>query len=108
EDPSRGPHGEGLPDKADPFALQAERPPRTASVVAALPAAIPPRADDHAQTIDKPIAIYEVQLGSWKRGDGNRYLSYAELADDLLPYVSKMGFTHLELMPGTEHPFDGS
>ena len=108
----RGPHGEVLPDKADPFALQAERPPRTASVVAALPAAIAAKpataAGDQAQTMDKPIAIYEVHLGSWKRGDGNRYLSYAELADDLLPYVRNMGFTHVELMPVSEHPFDGS
>src|SRR5258706_5241626 len=72
----RGPHGEVLPDKADPFALQAERPPRTASVVAALPTPIPPRADDQAQTTDKPITIYEVHLGSRKRCAVNRYLSY--------------------------------
>jgi 1,4-alpha-glucan branching enzyme len=102
----RGPHGEVLPEKADPFAFSAEPPPRTASVVWPLPAAQPGTGDP--QTIDKPISIYEVHLGSWKRGDGNRYLSYAELADDLLPYVRNLGFTHVELMPISEHPFDGS
>ncbi len=58
----------------------------------------------------EPVSIYEVHLGSWKRvpEDGNRSLSYLELADDLLDYVIDMGFTHLELMPVAEHPFDGS
>ena len=57
-----------------------------------------------------PIAIYEVHLGSWQRvpEEDNRFLSYDELADRLLPYVKEMGFTHLELMPISEHPFDGS
>ncbi len=47
-------------------------------------------------------------LGSWKRAEGNRYLTYRELADDLVPYVAALGFTHIELMPVAEHPFDGS
>src|SRR5690606_22472312 len=54
--------------------------------------------------------IYEVHLGSWKRveEDGNRPKSYKELADDLIPYVKSLNFTHIELMPVAEHPFDGS
>src|SRR6185312_9333354 len=61
-----------------------------------------------AQTVHDPISVYEVHLGSWKRGEDNRRLTYRELADDLLPYVRNMGFTHIELMPIHEHPFDGS
>jgi 1,4-alpha-glucan branching enzyme len=61
-----------------------------------------------AQNIDVPIAIYEVNLASWKRAEGNRPLSYIELATDLVEYVADMGFTHIEMMPITEHPFDGS
>ncbi|HTH99232.1 MAG TPA: 1,4-alpha-glucan branching protein GlgB, partial [Stellaceae bacterium] len=53
-------------------------------------------------------SIYEVHLGSWRRGDGNRYLTYRELADQLVPYAKYMGFTHIELLPPSEHPFDGS
>jgi 1,4-alpha-glucan branching enzyme len=56
-----------------------------------------------------PVSIYEVHLGSWKRAeDGKRQLSYLELADTLLPYVVDMGYTHIELMPIAEHPFEGS
>ncbi|GMV63463.1 MAG: 1,4-alpha-glucan branching enzyme GlgB [Parvibaculum sp.] len=94
--------------KADPYAFEAERPPRTASVVAAAPRASVqrrPAADRHA-----PVAIYEVHLGSWRRvpEEGDRPLTYRELADRLVPYVKDMGFTHIELMPVGEHPFDGS
>ena len=102
----RGPQGEELPEKADPYAFSTECPPNTASVVWPPPAA--DAAGGEPQTADKPIAIYEVHLGSWKRGDGNRHLTYAELAADLLPYVRNMGFTHVELMPVSEHPFEGS
>ena len=101
--------------KADPYAFEAEQPPRTASVVRGLPlrstptpakgALGPPRADRRA-----PVSIYEVHLGSWRRipQEGNRSLSYRELADILIPYVKEMGFTHLELLPISEYPFDGS
>lgn len=101
-------HGNALLLKADPYAFEAECPPRTASVVAAAPRADVqhhPAADRHA-----PVAIYEVHLGSWRRvpEEGDRPLTYRELADRLVPYVKDMGFTHIELMPVGEHPFDGS
>jgi 1,4-alpha-glucan branching enzyme len=99
--------------KADPYAFEAEMPPRTASVVcgdarAAVPAEDTgpgPRADRRA-----PVSIYEVHLGSWRRtaDEAHRSLSYRELADTLVPYVKDMGFTHIELMPISEHPFSGS
>ena len=59
---------------------------------------------------DAPISIYEVHLGSWRRNlaEGGRYLSYRELAEQLVPYVADLGFTHIEVMPVTEYPFDGS
>jgi 1,4-alpha-glucan branching enzyme len=58
--------------------------------------------------LDEPIAIYEVHLGSWRRGEGGRWLTYRELAAELPAYVKELGFTHVELLPVTEHPFDGS
>jgi len=109
----KGPQGNLVPLKADPFAFQAEHPPRTASVVTGLP---PWDWSDEgwrtarARVNDRtaPIAIYEVHLGSWQRGPDNRYLTYDELADQLVPYVADLGFTHIELLPITEFPFDGS
>jgi 1,4-alpha-glucan branching enzyme len=109
------PDGVVLPLKADPYAAQTEAPPRSASVVA-VPNHFPwqdgewlagrGRANDRAS----PIAVYEVHLGSWRRNvaEGGRYLSYRELADQLVPYVADLGFTHVEIMPVTEYPFDGS
>ena len=61
-----------------------------------------------SQALDQPISVYEVHLGSWRRGEGNRFLSYAELAEQLIPYVQSMHYTHIELLPIAEHPFDGS
>ena len=109
-------HGEQL-DKADPFGFAMEQRPRTGSVVADLDryqwrdqAWLAAR-QDH-QSLDRPLSIYEVHLGSWRRTHdaqwGQRYLSYRELAETLIPYVKEMGYTHIELMPIAEHPFDGS
>ena len=101
-------------EKADPFAIRAEREPRTASMV---------WKSEHAwrdgdwmakraacSRLDAPISIYEVHLGSWMRmpEDGNRSLSYREIAPKLIDHVKQLGFTHVELMPLTEHPFYGS
>jgi len=106
--------GNLLPLKNDPFGHFHEPPPGNASIVfesrhrwedgqwmkhrSATPA------------LDRPVCIYEVHLGSWRRKieDNNRYLSYRELADELVEYVYDMGFTHIELLPVSEHPFDGS
>jgi 1,4-alpha-glucan branching enzyme len=111
----KGPQGQLLPLKADPFAFFAERPPRTASVVHGLGDFAWRDREwmerrEAANALDAPISVYECHLGSWQRvpEDGNRYLTYAELADRLVPYVKAMGFTHIELMPITEFPFDGS
>ncbi|WP_291296732.1 1,4-alpha-glucan branching protein GlgB [Elioraea sp.] len=96
-----------LPLKADPCAGQAEHPPATASVV---PAPLPPhpRIGGPALSADAPVSIYEVHLGSWMRGEGGRALTWDELAERLVPYARDLGFTHLELLPITEFPFDGS
>ncbi len=102
-----------LPLHADPYGFAAERSPGTASVVE-LPGSSAWQDDAwlaaraQAQRRDAPMSIYEVHLGSWKRASGNRYLTYRELADDLVPYAASLGFTHIELMPVSEHPFDGS
>ncbi|HOE40302.1 MAG TPA: 1,4-alpha-glucan branching protein GlgB [Rhodoferax sp.] len=103
--------GHVLPQHADPYALQSELRPATASVVCELPAVQPPSHERQlANALNAPISIYEVHLGSWRRvtEDGNRWLTWDELADTLVPYVQEMGFTHIELMPVSEHPFDGS
>jgi 1,4-alpha-glucan branching enzyme len=107
----RTPSGHVLPLKADPYALQAELRPATASIVAPLQRVVPPSAErQHANALDAPISIYEVHLGSWRRKpeEGNRWLNWDELADQLVPYACAQGFTHLELLPISEHPFDGS
>ncbi len=95
--------------KADPYAFHAQMRPDTASVVYPLLPRCPMRQDRMAaNAFDKPISIYEVHLGSWRKSDGWRWLSYRELAQTLVPYARDMGFTHLELLPISEHPFDGS
>lgn len=108
-------HGHVLPQKADPFGFGAEHPPATASVTRDLSVHDWKDNDwlarrETLQRVDKPISIYEVHAGSWARvvEDGNRRLSYLELAERLVPYAKDMGFTHLELMPVSEFPFDGS
>ena len=100
-----------LPLKADPYGLAAELRPATASVVVPLPARAPEQpARKAANAHNAPVSIYEVHLASWRRvaEDGNRWLHWDELIATLVPYVADMGFTHLELMPISEHPFDGS
>ena len=103
--------------KSDPCAFFAEMRPNTASIVWDLERyhwrdSQWMRGRRHRQSLDSPVAIYEVHLGSWKRiADrelGPRWLNYRELADQLVPYVKQMGYTHIELMPVTEFPFDGS
>ncbi len=110
-----GAEGRLLPLKADPHAEQSETPPGTASVVAD-----PSRHIWHdgawmaerwrRNDRESPIAIYEVHLGSWRRNlaEHGRYLTYRELAGQLVPYVQDMGFTHIEVLPMAEYPFDGS
>jgi 1,4-alpha-glucan branching enzyme len=110
----RGADGALQPLKADPVGFGAEHPPETASLVRDLrhrdwkdSAWMERRAE--ANRRDRPISIYEVHLGSWQRADdGRRPLSYHELADRLVPYARDMGFTHIEMLPVTEFPFDGS
>jgi len=110
------PQGGGIPfTKADPYATAAELRPKTASLVCDV--------SQHqwndlnwvearktSDPLKKSLSIYEVHLGSWKRHveEGNRWLTYRELGENLIPYVKDMGFTHIELMPIVEHPFDGS
>ncbi|EAW29096.1 glycogen branching enzyme [Alteromonadales bacterium TW-7] len=100
-------------EKADPYAFKMQQAPGTASVLQYKPEAIAlsEQAISNRQKrnhIDAPISIYEVHLASWQRGEGNRYLSYTELADKLVSYALEMNFTHLQLMPISEYPFDGS
>ena len=106
-------HGERMPLKADPVGFLHEQSPGTASVISKLPdyswqdagwmAGRAERQDRKA-----PISIYEVHLGSWRRGGENEVLDYAAIADLLVPYVTDMGFTHVEFLPVSEHPFTGS
>ena len=106
-----GVDGALLPLKADPCALATELRPGTASVVAALPPRVPANAARQAaNAADAPISIYEVHLSSWRRkaDPGDRWLDWDALAEQLIPYALDLGFTHLELLPISEFPFDGS
>ena len=110
-----GPQNNVLPLKADPYGFSSEVRPATGSVVASLDTY---RWNDsewlanRAQKdwLNSPISTYEVHLGAWRRvpEDNHRWLTYRELADQLIPYVKEMGYTHVELLPIMEHPFDGS
>jgi len=108
-----GPDGALLPLKADPCGGEGELRPATASIV---PAAVAPgphtagRLAHRARSAapDAPVSIYEVHAGSWMRREDGGFLGWDELAERLVPYAADMGFTHLELLPVTEHPFDGS
>ena len=101
--------------KADPYALACEVPPRTASVTGDFGRyvwgdAAWIEARQASNVLDQPVSIYEVHAGSWRRNpdEGFRSLTWRELAAELVPYVKAMGFTHVELLPIMEHPFDGS
>jgi 1,4-alpha-glucan branching enzyme len=105
--------GRVMPLKADPYARETQFRPDTASMVAQ---------PSHHQWSDQqwmdnrrhkahfrqPLMIYELHAASWRRGADNQFLNYRELADQLIPYVTDLGFTHIQLMPITEYPFDGS
>jgi 1,4-alpha-glucan branching enzyme len=108
----KGPNGEGLPHKADPWGFYAEQFPSLASVIY-----------DHcryqwqdqvwqsrpiAEKRKQPLSFYELHVGSWRLGPNGQFLNYRELAEQLIPYLLEMGYTHVELMPIAEHPFYGS
>ncbi len=107
-------HNEGYrAQKSDPYGFFCELRPQTASIVYDIDQyqwndegwmAARAQTDPLAQ----PINIYELHLGSWRRGDGDKFLSYRELAEELVPYLVDMGYTHLELLPVAEHPLDAS
>ena len=99
--------------KADPYAFYSQKPPETASVtydVSSFNWTDEKWMQKRAKTppYNKPMSIYEVNLGSWKMHDDGTYYTYRELAEQLPDYVVDMGYTHIELMPVTEYPFDGS
>src|SRR6201994_2112092 len=104
-----GPQGQHLPLKSDPLAFAAEMRPKTASIVldeTTLPRPRP--APDGINSRHAPMSIYEVHLGSWRRKGNNEWLTYRELAEQLPAYARDLGFTHIEFLPVSEHPFDGS
>jgi 1,4-alpha-glucan branching enzyme len=111
----KGPGGALLTDKCDPFAFFVEKSPGSAAIVCDLDAyswgdGEWMRNRRHYNRREAPISIYEVHLPSWRRKpeEGHRWLSYRELADELIGYVREMGFTHIELLPVAEFDFDGS
>jgi 1,4-alpha-glucan branching enzyme len=105
-------NGDYRVEKADPFGFHHETPPKTASKIWDVDF----QWDDdewmegrsRRNALDSPISIYEVHPGSWHRGEGGRHLSYSELATQLPEYVKGLGFTHIEFLPVSEHPFYGS
>ncbi len=108
-----GPDGTAQPLKADPVGFGSQHPPENASVVRDIAGYgwrdagwMETRAQ--AQSRSAPISIYEVHLGSWRRKAHGRRISYKEAAEELVAYATEMGFTHLELLPVSEYPFDGS
>lgn len=105
-------HNDIKTEKADPFARRCEHPPKTASVVwednySWKDSAWMKKRKKH-NALDAPYAVYEVHLGSWKQHAEQRFLSYKEMADELVSYVEEMNFTHVEFMPIMEYPYDPS
>ncbi len=104
-------HQEQVLEKADPYARQAEHPPKTASVVSEAAYQWQDAAwEKHrlkANSLQAPLSVYEMHLGSWRKKDGE-FLSYRQLAKELVPYLQKLGFTHVEFMPIMEFPYDPS
>ena len=101
-----------ITEKADPFALYCEHPPHTASVVWDLEYQWKDKKwmetrKEH-NDLDKPYSVYEVHLGSWKRNAEGKFLTYLELAEELVDYIKETGFTHVEFMPIMEYPYDPS
>ncbi len=101
-----------ITEKADPFALYCEHPPHTASVVWDLEYQWKDKkwmdTRKEKNDLDKPYSVYEVHLGSWKRNAEGKFLTYLELAVDLVNYIKETGFTHVEFMPIMEYPYDPS
>jgi len=104
--------GKLLPLKSDPYATYHEPPPGNSSIVFDSSYGWQDSKWQVARTVEpdlsRPVSIYEVHLGSWRRKDDGSYLSYRDLAHEMVEYVVDMGYTHVELMPVSEHPFDGS
>ena len=104
-----------LREKADPLAFETEVPPSTASVIHRSrhewnDDGVDARSAAQSDALDRPMSVYEVHLGSWRRNpsEDDRELTYLELADELSAYCTDMGFTHVELLPVMAHPFAGS
>lgn len=98
-------------DRADPFAFYAEKRPDTASVIWGISHYVwqdEVYLRSRSKNFDRPMSIYELHVGSWKQHADGSFYGYKELAEELIPYLLKMGYTHIECMPLTEHPFDGS
>ena len=104
----RSQEGHVLPLKADPYGFFAELRPSTASIVCALPQTATRKSIAAGSQLGAPVSIYEVHLGSWRRTDEGAYPDWQRISETLIPYVVDLGFTHLELLPISEHPFDGS
>ncbi|MFT3796415.1 1,4-alpha-glucan branching protein GlgB [Flavobacterium sp.] len=99
-------------EKADPFALYCEHPPQTASIVWELGYKWKDtqwmKSRKETNALNQPFSVYEVHLGSWKLNKEGQFLTYLELADELVAYVQQTGFTHVEFMPIMEYPYDPS
>ncbi len=103
--------------KADPYAFSMQKPPETASRICNIAGynwrdegwlKYRKKHFDRSNYLSQPLNIYEMHLGSWERHEDGSYFSYTEIAAELAPYLKEMGYTHVELMPVSEHPFDGS